>query len=127
MPRWATWSLSVLLPLFLLLPVARLAGLGAAPGIDGAASSDERWWSLLGTMVGPLTVLRIWWRFRLPRRAVVGLVAFAGALLGPALGLDWRDAIALATAVLRVAFLVGGWWTLRAYNRVAVGRSVPGS
>lgn len=127
MPRWATWSLYALLPLSLLLAVARLAGLGSAPGIDGAASPGERWWSLLGTIVGPLIVLRVLWRFRLRRHAVAGLVAFAGALLGPALGLDWRDAVALATAVLGGAFLAGGWWTLRAHNRVAVGPSFPGS
>lgn len=104
--RWRLAGLVGLLGVLIVLALARIAALSGGESSSVAGSDAERWLPLLLSASIPIWFLLSGVIHRVPRHLVVGLVALAGAVAGPLLGIAWRDSLALAAAVLGVALIV---------------------
>ena len=123
-PGWGTVVKIAILALLVVLAVARAVRLDITADVPALAWSIERWWTLILTVPIPLMFVASAFQLRLPRHLVVGVVALVGALAGPLLGLAWRDALALAAAVLGIVLVATGAAALGLHLR---DREVPRS
>jgi hypothetical protein len=105
---WRLLAQLSIVAILITLAVARLVALRDGGMLSAASSDVERWLPLLLSSLVPLWFVISGLLNRMPRHLLAGVIAAAGAVAGPMLGLAWRDSLALSAAVLGVVLIVDG-------------------